>query len=256
MLITDSQRVRDPIKWKQTAVMSNKWRLINGDELYDIQADPGQERNVIADHAAQAEKMRAFYDAWWTELEPTFSRTTEIYVGHPDHPMVSLTGHDWIQEPLPPWNQQHIRTADGYGPTKPKAGQRQKPAPAVLQESQRSNHEGHWAIKVVTSGNYQISLRRWPLEADTPITAELAAAVNVPGATQAYRARPGTAIPVSIAKLEVNGVVLETKAVQPDDKEIVFITRLDSGSHRLAPTFVDSDGNEVGAYYTIVDSLP
>ena len=59
-----------------------------------------------------------------------------------------------------------------------------------------------------------------------------------------------------IAKLEVNGVVLETKAVQPDDKEIVFITRLDSGSHRLAPTFVDSDGNEVGAYYTIVDSLP
>ncbi|MDQ3621617.1 MAG: sulfatase-like hydrolase/transferase, partial [Verrucomicrobiota bacterium] len=30
MLVTDSQRVRDPIKWKQTAVMSAQWRLVNG----------------------------------------------------------------------------------------------------------------------------------------------------------------------------------------------------------------------------------
>jgi arylsulfatase A-like enzyme len=68
MLVTDSQRVRDPIKWKQTAVMSGKWRLVNGKELYDIGSDPGQQRNVISDHLAQAEKMRAFYEAWWTEL--------------------------------------------------------------------------------------------------------------------------------------------------------------------------------------------
>ena len=44
--------------------------------------------------------MRAFYDAWWAELEPTFAQTTEIHLGHPDHPVVSLTGHDWIQEAL------------------------------------------------------------------------------------------------------------------------------------------------------------
>jgi hypothetical protein len=70
LLVTDSQRVRDPIKWMQTAVMSGKWRLVNGRELYDIAADPGQQRNVIDDHVAQTEKMRAFYDAWWAELEP------------------------------------------------------------------------------------------------------------------------------------------------------------------------------------------
>ncbi|MFW6169569.1 MAG: arylsulfatase, partial [Planctomycetota bacterium] len=119
MLVTDSQRVRDPIKWRKTAVMSGQWRLVNGNQLYDIQADPGQQENVIAAHPEQAEKMREFYDAWWAELEPTFARTTEIHLGHPEHPVVNLTGHDWIQKALPPWNQRHIREAHGYGPARP-----------------------------------------------------------------------------------------------------------------------------------------
>lgn len=34
MIITDSQRVVDPIKWRKSAVMSNRWRLVNGTELY------------------------------------------------------------------------------------------------------------------------------------------------------------------------------------------------------------------------------
>ena len=91
MIVTDSQRVRDPLKWKQTAVMSGPWRLINGTELYDIKADPGQQRNVIADQPARAAKMRAFYDSWWAELEPTFAQTTEIYLGHPEHAVVRPT---------------------------------------------------------------------------------------------------------------------------------------------------------------------
>jgi arylsulfatase B len=242
MLVTDSQRVRDPIKWKQTAVMSGKWRLVNGRELYDLAGDPGQERNVITENAVQAEKMRAFYDAWWAELEPTFAQTTEIHLGHPDHPVVSVTGHDWIQEALPPWNQQHIREADGYAPT-PKS-------------PSKSVHRGHWAVKVVTPGSYSISLRRWPLEADRPITAALRPGADVPGASKAFRARPGIAIPATSARLRLNGKDLETKPVQPGDKEVTFITRLTAGSHELAPVFVDAIGNEVGAYYTIITKRP
>lgn len=78
MLVTDSQRVRDPVKWKQTAVMSQRWRLVNGRELYDMDADPGQQRNLAADHPDQVAAMAAFYDVWWAELEPTFSHTAEI----------------------------------------------------------------------------------------------------------------------------------------------------------------------------------
>ena len=80
--------------------------------------------------------MRAFYDAWWAELEPTFARTTELHIGHPDHPLVTLTSHDWIQEAYPPWNQQQ------NGPKLP-----------VRPNSKGLKHEGHWAIKVLTAGN-------------------------------------------------------------------------------------------------------
>lgn len=255
MLVTDSQRVRDPIKWKQTAVMSAQWRLANGRELYDLKADPGQKRNVITEHAAQAEKMLAFYDAWWAELEPTFAQTTEIHLGHPDHAVVSLTGHDWIQEALPPWSQQHIREADGYAHAPQKAQQGKKAVPAP-KNPPKSVHRGHWAVKVVAPGSYSISLRRWPLEADAPITAALTPGDDVPGSTKAFRARPGAAIPATSATLRLNGKDLETRPVQPGDKEVTFTTRLTAGSHRLAPVFTDGAGNEIGAYYAIITKGP
>lgn len=249
MLVTDSQRVRDPIKWKQSAVMSRQWRLVNGKELYDIKADPGQQKNLIADHRDQATKMIAFYDQWWAELEPTFAQTTEIHLGHPDHPVVNLTGHDWIQEALPPWNQRHIRVADGYGAPRPNAARSaNQPAP--------SKHRGHWAVKVLTAGRYQISLRRWPQEADQPITAALPPGDDVPGADQAFRAVAGRVIPAVTATLRIDGREVASKPVGTADRSITFTTVLAAGSHQLAPVFTSADGDEVGAYYTIITKQP
>lgn len=252
MLVTDSQRVRDPVKWKQTAVMSGRWRLINGVELYDIKADPGQQRNIIAEQPAHAAAMKAFYDAWWTELEPTFAQTTEIHLGHPAHPVASLTGHDWIQEALPPWNQQHIRTAYGFGDARARPETPNKKAPATA----KSAHTGHWAVKVVTAGRYEISVRRWPVEANHPITAALPPGANVPGADPAFRARPGVAIPATVATLRINGRDAGTQPVRATDTAVSFTTALPAGSHRLAPVFVSADGHEVGAYYAVVTRLP
>ena len=50
ILVTDSQRVKDPIKWRQSSVMTSRWRLINGKELYEIKADPGQQTDVASAH--------------------------------------------------------------------------------------------------------------------------------------------------------------------------------------------------------------
>lgn len=236
MLVTDSQRVRDPIKWKQTAVMSGSWRLVNGKELYDIADDPGQKRNVITDHPGRAASMRAFYDAWWAELEPTFRQATAIPIGHPEHPEVSLTGHDWIQNRLPPWNQAHIRMADGYG--------------------RNAKHEGYWLLEAVSSGRYEIRVRRWPREAGEPIVSGLPAGKNVPGADRAFRARPGKAIPVATAVLRIDGEELATLSVKPGDKEIVFETRLEAGPRKFSPVFRDADGGEVGCYYAVIRKLP
>lgn len=255
-IVTDSQRVRFPIKWKQTAVMSGKWRLVNGKELYDVASDPGQERNLYAKQPDRVVAMTAFYDAWWSELEPTFSQTTEIYLGHPDHPVVSVTGHDWIQEARPPWNQQHIREAAGYGPSRPGGGKgNQANAASAADETVLSRHVGHWAAKVVEAGRYRIAVRRWPFETDIPITAGLPAGMNVPGATVAFRARRGVAIPAVTATLRINGKEVAVKSVLQGDLEVVFEADLAATSLTLSPFFTDAKGNEVGAYFAVVSPV-
>ena len=100
------------------------------------------------------------------------------------------------------------------------------------------------------------NLRRWPVEADQPITAALPPGANVPGATQAYRARPGVAIPVTQAVLRWNNRDLANLPVPADAKEVVFTTTFEAGSHQLAPVFLDAQGNEIGAYYAVIEKAP
>jgi arylsulfatase B len=236
MLVTDSQRVRDPIKWKQSSVMSQGWRLINGKELYNINSDPGQVRDLASTHPQKVEKMRAFYDAWWEELEPTFARTTELYIGHPEHPVVSLTSHDWIQEEYPPWNQQQNRAKLPVRPS-----------------SKGLKHEGHWAIKVLEAGNYLIRVRRWPEESRGKINEALPGGEQVPGADKAFRAQPGLGIEASSATLRLNGKDLQSKPVLEDSEEVSFRMLLSEGIHKLSPYFTIPQG-ELGCYFAIVES--
>ena len=237
-VISDSQRVRDPIKWRQSSVMSQKYRLINGKELYEIAVDPGQKNDIAKENPEVVAEMRKFYDQWWAELEPTFKQTTEIYLGHPDHPVVNLTAHDWIQKVNPPWHQGSIRTASRKLPRKAKT----------------LSHKGHWAVKVVEDGKYRIALRRWPVESGVAINTALPAADNVPGATRAFRTNPGNAIGATHAVLRIDGKDLDRKPVEQDAQEVSFETNLKQGSYQLAPVFQIEEG-ELGAYYVVVTRL-
>jgi len=49
-LFLHNQRVLDPIKWRNTSVMTDRWRFVDNTELYDIKQDPGQQNNIILDH--------------------------------------------------------------------------------------------------------------------------------------------------------------------------------------------------------------
>jgi arylsulfatase B len=240
MVVTDSQRVHDPVKWKNTAVMSGNWRLVNGKELYDIATDPGQKANIAAKHPNRVREMKEFYDDWWAELEPGFAEIAEMHLGHPAHPVVSLTAHDWLASAQPPWNQRQIRQAGGDGPKR--SGKPAKP----------SVHRGHWAVKVVSGGTYRVSLRRWPEEADRPITAGLPPGADVPGASKAFRAHEGVAVPIVSAAIRVDGKTIASGPVPKGATHVDFDCELTEGSHELSPIFMDAAGNEVGAYYTII----
>jgi len=241
MLVTDSQRVINPIKWRKSAVMSQQFRLVNGTELYDIQKDPGQKTDIAKENPEQVAKMRSFYEAWWSELEPTFSQTTEIYLGQPGYDKVTLTAHDWIGDSRPPWNQQMVRAG--------KSAQKQK-------KSATAKHKSHWAVKAITPGTYEFSLLRWPEEADKTIVTSLPAGDNVPGPSRAYRANPGIAIPATEATLRIDGKDIESKPVGEAETKVTFTAELTAGSHQLSPVFKTADGNEIGAFYLIVKKVP
>lgn len=57
-------------KYSDCAVRSERFRLVNNEALYDIDANPGESANVIDQHPEAVRAMRAAYDAWWAETRP------------------------------------------------------------------------------------------------------------------------------------------------------------------------------------------
>jgi len=141
-LITDSQRIEHPEKWRKSAVMTDRWRLVNGKELYDIKADPSQ-RNDIADRRPQVvEKLRKIYEDWWADISKRFDEYCETILGSDKQNPTRLMSHDW-HSPKVPWNQGAVRSG--------------------------MQANGFWAVEVARDGRYQFELRRWPEELDAPI---------------------------------------------------------------------------------------
>jgi len=159
VLVTDSQRIERPEKWRQSAVMTDRWRLVNGKGLYDIHADPGQENDIAGAHPEVVQELRDAYEKWWADVSPRFDEYCEIVLGSDRENPVRLTCHDWHGGDLPPWNQTHVLNGE------PK--------------------NGFWAVEMERAGEYEIALRRWPREVDQPIHGA------IPGgrAIQATRAR-------------------------------------------------------------------
>ena len=57
-------------KYAGCSVRDPRFTLVNDRELYDLQTDPGETKNVIADHPKVVEKLRAAYDVWWQNILP------------------------------------------------------------------------------------------------------------------------------------------------------------------------------------------
>ena len=67
-LMVESQRVVTPEKWRKSSLMSDKWRLINGKELYDIKKDSAQENNLANKFPEVVKMLRADYTRFWDDV--------------------------------------------------------------------------------------------------------------------------------------------------------------------------------------------
>lgn len=226
-LITDSQRVYDPVKWKQSAVMTQRWRLINGRELYEIGPDPGQKRDVAAQFPEVVARLRADYETWWDGLAPARAKTALIRVGSAVEPRTVLNAHDWkMGDGLPPWHQGMIRAGQ--------AG------------------EGSWLLRADRAGRYQVELRRWPPETGAALGAGLPPGKPVEGLL-AYRETPGEALDIRRAELATGPGPAQAQAVQAGQEAAVFEIDWPEGEVELRGSFILGDGRRVGAYYAVVE---
>ena len=156
-LLVHSQRIDHPEKWRKSAVMTQRWRLVNGKELYDLQADPAQEKDIADANPKVVEKLRGEYEKWWADLSEQFSKYCEIVIGSDEQNPTRLMSHDW-HGPNVPWSQAAVRGA--------------------------AEGNGFWAIKVEREGEYEFALRRWPVEAGKAINATIGNAKSI-GAAKA-----------------------------------------------------------------------
>ena len=52
------------------AIQHGRYRLVNDQELYDVQTDRGEQHNLIAQRPAIGAELRNEYDHWWNEVTP------------------------------------------------------------------------------------------------------------------------------------------------------------------------------------------
>jgi len=214
-----SGKFRDnPQKWG-SAVLWQKWRLVGGEELYDVGTDPGQQHNVAQQHPEVVDQMRQHYEKWWSEVSPNLDNYYPITIGSDQENPTQLSSVDWAGVYCD--NQGNIR--------------------GCVMDS------GPWHIVVARGGTYDISLRRWPAESGLAITAEAPPFQGVDGTMP-----KGKALPVAKAWLKI-GNFEQAKPVGKHDKEVTFTAALKSGRTTLQTWFYDANGKELcGAYYAHV----
>ena len=128
------------------AVLWKKWRLVDGKELYDVAADPGQKKNIYDQHPDVVRTLRDHYQRWVTRVTPVMGQKNYVSVGTPREVTTWLSSCNWTGS-----------YADNWG------------------NLARQNTPGHWNLKVEAGGDYRVSMYMFHPEANVPLNGSLRA---------------------------------------------------------------------------------
>ncbi|NIJ45490.1 arylsulfatase A-like enzyme [Wenyingzhuangia heitensis] len=230
MLVTDSQRIQHPKKWKSSSVMQGKWRLVNGKQLFNVESDKGQNNNVAKQFPEQLEKMKTFYNQWWERVSVKFNEEVYIKVGLSQENPITLTAHDiHVTEGKYPWNQVYVRLGE--------------------------RGVGHWSVDITEDAEYKVSLRRYPIESGLKINDETPAITQkeVPGLENDIPA--GKNLNYKKATIQFGNNNSLTAPVKDNALSVDFTLKLDKGRTNFNANFVNQDGEPNVAYYVYIEKL-
>ena len=202
------------------AVLWNRWRFVDDEELYDLHDDPGQERNVADSHPDVVERMRGHYDAWWDDVGENLDLYHPISIGAEGENPTRLSSCDWMGVYCD--NPSGVR--------------------GCVMDS------GVWQLNVEQSGSYDVTLRRWPEESGLGI-ADPAPVMEGVGGTLPE----GKALLVARAWIHC-GEDEQEMEVGSDDRGVTFSVELSEGPTTLQTWWIDRERNRLaGAYYVSVE---
>ena len=210
------------IREDEGAVCWRRWRLLEGNALYDLDSDPAQQVNVIDEHPDVAAKMLDAMEAWWVEVEPIANQVQRVIIGNDEENPMMLSACEWRDVFVD--QQCQVRRAE------------------------RKN--SYWDLTVDQPGRYRFELRRWPRESGLSLREACSETQLVDGVYE-----EGLFMPIASARMMI---ARETYVQQldADADSAVFEVQLAEGQTLLHTWFYDDAGQPLcGAYYVYVERL-
>jgi arylsulfatase len=133
-------------------VLWKRWRLVEGDKLYDLDADPLEKTNVIGKHPDIVTRMNAYLDDWWSGVAATVNEPRSVIIGSDAANPMMLTSCEWMDVLV----DQQAQVISGL------------------------RRNSYWNVQVDKAGEYEFELRRWPRESNTALMDAAANGVALP----------------------------------------------------------------------------
>ncbi|MBI4876318.1 MAG: arylsulfatase [Acidobacteria bacterium] len=120
MLFTQWHRGDRPEAFRNCAVRTQQHKLIDGKELYDLQADPAEKNDLAASRPEIVGRLRKGYEDWLRDVSSDHDYVPpRIYVGTPHENPVVLTRQDWrvppdARGPATGWWEVDVRRAGDF----------------------------------------------------------------------------------------------------------------------------------------------
>ncbi|MGS0524250.1 arylsulfatase [Zobellia nedashkovskayae] len=213
---------RTPHDKEGTAILNEKWRLVNGKELYDIEADKHQDIDVASGNKEVVEGLlsqnKAFLDVAKSGYE--YQQFPVSTIGNDSQKEIKLTIQHAIGEEDGIWKPEQV--ASGI-----------------------KNRNNTHSIKVEKAGRYKISCMRWPKECAGPI---LGIPTENPKNQYEYKTMHPEKVRIQIANQ------IKEQTVEGDMQSADFILNLEEGKTMLVNDFIEN-GETFGVYYTYIEYL-
>lgn len=207
----------------QAVVLWKRWRLLEDRELYNLEADPLQQSNVIDEHPDVVRKMRGELYRWWDEVGPNANVPQRVVIGSDHENPSRLTACEWLDVFVDQQGQ-------------------------IRRGQQKS---GYWLLDVAQDGEYEFELRRWPRDADIPLAEAMPDGSGTALPIKSASIYLNNYHHLSVGQKRPYGFEGLTKQVKSGDKSVVFTANLRKGPIALHTWFRGED-LVLSAYYVYI----